>query len=250
MTALPKVKSKTSLSTSQSAGVSKSIFHQTFLFLNVNVFDVTQIGVSFDQIISLSADSVKVFGVRERVFVLMDKITDRECCLARCTCTKDNQCFETSLTNSIVVGCPFAGFLAPGYSCNETIWKFKSSVFKNNVAHFVAGYRHCHILRLSIDRFQNLQPRKPSARQIKLTNGRWRFADYKLNSLFKYRVSWQHYGHLAQCGRWNWNRKNCYFQESFVYGETNNLKNNCPDKFFSITGVNCICKDKIRYMPV
>ena len=106
---------------------------------NVDVFDVTQIGVSFDQTTSVSADSVNVFGVRQRELVILDKITDRECCFAMCTYTKDTKCFKTSVTNSIVAGCPFAGFLAPGYSCNDTIGESKSSVFKNNVAHSVAG---------------------------------------------------------------------------------------------------------------
>jgi len=34
--------------------------------LNVDVFDVTQIGVSFDETTSVSADSVNVFGVAGR----------------------------------------------------------------------------------------------------------------------------------------------------------------------------------------
>jgi hypothetical protein len=100
---------------------------------------VTQIGVSFDQTTSVSADSVNVFGVRQRELAILDKITDRECCFAMCTYTKDTKCFKTSVTNSIVAGCPFAGFLAPGYSCNDIVGESKSNVFKNNVAHSVAG---------------------------------------------------------------------------------------------------------------
>lgn len=40
------------------------------------------------------------------------------------------------------------------------------------------------------------------------------------------------------------------FQDSFVYGETNDLAKDCPDKFFGNTGANCICKDKMGHMSV
>ena len=41
------------------------------------------------------------------------------------------------------------------------------------------------------------------------------------------------------------------FQDSFVYGETNDLAKDCPDKFNEInTGANCICKDKMGHMSV
>lgn len=68
---------------------------------------------------------------------MLDKVKDRETCFAMCTYTADSKCSKTSVTNSIVAGCIFAGFLAPGYSCNDTIGDSKSHVFKNNVAHSV-----------------------------------------------------------------------------------------------------------------
>ena len=70
---------------------------------------------------------------------MLDKVTDREACFTVCQYTVGTKCKTVSVTNSIVAGCPFAGFLAPGYSCADPIGESQSSVFKNNIAHSVNG---------------------------------------------------------------------------------------------------------------
>lgn len=68
---------------------------------------------------------------------------DREACFAMCSFTDKVKCTKTSVTNSIVAGCPYAGFIAVGYSCNDPVGESTTNVFKNNVAHSSNGSGFC-----------------------------------------------------------------------------------------------------------
>jgi hypothetical protein len=56
---------------------------------------------------------------------------DKEACVAFCSYWEGNRCSKSSVTNSVAVGCAFAGFIAPGNDCGDTV----STKFRNNVAH-------------------------------------------------------------------------------------------------------------------
>lgn len=90
------------------------------------------------------ADSVNVFGVRQRGHIsVADGAADKEGCFAVCSYTERMPCFKTTVINSIVAGCFYVGFLAPGYSCTDPVGQSSTIVFKNNVAHSIDGSGFC-----------------------------------------------------------------------------------------------------------
>jgi len=104
---------------------------------NIDIFDTEQIGANLDQTTNVSADSVNVYGVRQRDLAKFDNIEDYESCFAICSFTEKTKCTNTSVINSIVAGCYYVGFVAQGYSCSDPVGSSSSLVFKNNVAHSV-----------------------------------------------------------------------------------------------------------------
>ena len=48
---------------------------------------------------------------------------------------KPSSCFDVSVTNNIAAGCKFAGFVAPGYNCDDS----SSTIFKDNISHSNKG---------------------------------------------------------------------------------------------------------------
>jgi len=124
---------------SDSVGWGISILNsQNISLKNVNVFNVSQIGVSIDGATNVIADGVNVYGVRRRQITFSDNVVDKECCFAFGT-YYDIGVTKSSVINSRVSGCPYAGFLAPGYSCSDPVGASTTNVFKNNVAHSVDG---------------------------------------------------------------------------------------------------------------
>ena len=49
--------------------------------------------------------------------------------------TNGSTCIDIEVTNNVAAGCFFAGFIAPGYDCDES----DSVRFKDNIAHSVDG---------------------------------------------------------------------------------------------------------------
>jgi hypothetical protein len=60
---------------------------------------------------------------------------DKEGGVAFCSFVSGDKCFNSSVQNSIVAGVIYGGFVVPGHACGDTT----SVVFKNNVAHSIAG---------------------------------------------------------------------------------------------------------------
>lgn len=84
----------------------------------------------------MSGDGVNVFNVERRKLTLVDSIKDKECCVAFCSYVSNNdKCVKSTWKNSIVAGCPFAGFIYPGYSCEDTAGTSTTHTITNNVAH-------------------------------------------------------------------------------------------------------------------
>jgi len=82
------------------------------------------IGASIDFVRNVIIDSIYVFDVRLRKFGNVNNMTeDKEACFAYCSYALQetgSPCFETSVTNSIVAGCEYTGFTAPGNDCDTT----------------------------------------------------------------------------------------------------------------------------------
>jgi len=88
----------------------------------------------------VSGDGVNVFNVARRALILKDNATDKECCVAFCSyINNSDKCVKSTWKNSIVAGCPFAGFIYPGYSCADTAGTSTTHVLTNNVAHSSEG---------------------------------------------------------------------------------------------------------------
>ena len=64
-------------------------------------------------------------------------LADKECCVAFCSLNEYIPCFKSSYTNSIIAGCPFAGIIGFGYSCNDPVGGSSSNIIKNIIIHSV-----------------------------------------------------------------------------------------------------------------
>ena len=74
-----------------------------------------------------------------RKIPVIDSTIDKETCVAYCSlekASKGTPCYDMTFTDNIAAGCPFAGFIAPGY---ETCGSNKKN-FHNNIAHSTDGY--------------------------------------------------------------------------------------------------------------
>lgn len=93
-------------------------------------------------VITLSTNNVmmnKLFvgGIIPRTDALIDGLIHKEACYSICALTPNNLCSNTKLKNSIAAGCPYAGFVAPGSSCNNN--NDEQHSFYGNTAHSVQG---------------------------------------------------------------------------------------------------------------
>jgi len=75
----------------------------------------------------------------KRKLALLDNVKDKESCFSICTWFKagmNAKCTNVNVINSIVAGCPFAGFVVRGHDCGLSATQ---QSFRNNVAHSIAG---------------------------------------------------------------------------------------------------------------
>lgn len=160
-----------------------------------------------------------------------------------CSFTEETKCTTTTVINSIVAGCPYVGFLAPGYGCGDVVGESSTNVFKNNVAHssensgavifpdpgvpahktcyqgsHFAGYKNAHasigVLQQTDEaRFSNI---------ISIDND----LGITLNVAGETDVE-----------------KVVKFTDSHVWGEGTDMAKNCP----TLTG-SCICNERMGHM--
>jgi hypothetical protein len=105
---------------------------------DIVVAGTVQVGWRLDRVRNVTVDNVFVSDTRSRNLSLLDNVADKEGCFIFCAYDKQKTgeaCYDTSVTNSRVSGCPFVGFAAPGYSCDDTT----SDIFRDNVAHSCDG---------------------------------------------------------------------------------------------------------------
>ena len=87
---------------------------------------------------SITMDNMFVGGIEARTDNLLDGLVHKEACYSICALEANNQCSNTKLKNSVAAGCPYAGFVAPGSSCDDND-NDQEHAFYNNTAHSVAG---------------------------------------------------------------------------------------------------------------
>ena len=161
---------------------------------------------------------------------------DKEACVSYCAFEvpeKGTKCSDTFMTNSIAAGCPYVGFAAPSYPCDEV----DSRVFYNNVAHSVDG-SGAHIY-----------PNPADGKSATCMEGSHFFA-YKNqeNSISgQFASNEQRYHDMVLVDNaWGINVQVkgeteyalLRFYNSFVYGESDDTALDCPEKN------GCICLDK------
>jgi hypothetical protein len=81
-------------------------------------------------------DGIFVADVQRRDDISdLDGAVDKEGCVAFCSYWQGNKCYQSSIQNSVVAGCPYGGYVVPGHDCND----YGNKKFYNNVAHSVDG---------------------------------------------------------------------------------------------------------------
>jgi len=106
---------------------------------NTDIVSVYQVGLRVDSVTNVKMDSVNVYDVKKRTWLtLVDNAMDKECCVAFCSYNESN-CSTSSIINSKVAGCPFAGYIVPGYGCADKVGESSTNVFKDNIAHSIDG---------------------------------------------------------------------------------------------------------------
>ena len=109
---------------------------------DITIEETTIVKATSMGVITLSTNNVimdKLFvgGIIPRTDALMGGLIHKEACYSICALNAGNLCTNTKLKNSIAAGCPYAGFVAPGSSCNDNDDQEHS--FYGNIAHSVQG---------------------------------------------------------------------------------------------------------------
>lgn len=179
---------------------------------------------------------------------MADAGSDKECCFAMCSFTTGASCTKTSVTNSIVGGCPYAGFIAVGYGCADPVGGSTTNVFKNNVSHSVNGSGACIFPDPALASgktcyqgsdfiaYKNAQ----ASIGVMQTTDEARFTNIvSIDNTLGVSINLSGETDIE---------KKAVFKNSFVYGETPDLANDCPDGSGSATGAECWCSDKMGHM--
>ena len=112
-----------------------------FSSANVNVINSSfisfkQVGVKVEASSNVNFNGIFAGDVTRRIFDSMGTV-DKESCFNICTFQVTNpKCTNVNVINSIVAGCPFAGFVVRGHDCGLSATQ---QSFRNNVAHSIDG---------------------------------------------------------------------------------------------------------------
>jgi hypothetical protein len=98
-------------------------------------FNFIQFGVLIQTSSNITLQRNVILHVDKRTITAADEFVDKVGGLVICAYTEGDVCSGITVTDNIVGGSHFYGFVAPGHSCGD----YSGSVFKNNVAHSVEG---------------------------------------------------------------------------------------------------------------
>ena len=114
-----------------------SLFQSNNVELIKNSFiGFRQVGMRIDNARNCTITGNFIGDVADRAIQFLDSTIDKMGCVAYCSLESSKvgtPCYEMIFTDNIAAGCPFAGYIAPGY---ETCGENKKN-FYNNVAHSV-----------------------------------------------------------------------------------------------------------------
>jgi uncharacterized protein YerC len=94
-----------------------------------------QVGIYLQTVTNVHLDNIFLGDIKRRFTNPNLQTIDKEGGVAFCSFVSGDKCFNSSVQNSIVAGVIYGGFVVPGHACGDTT----SVVFKNNVAHSIAG---------------------------------------------------------------------------------------------------------------
>lgn len=76
-------------------------------------------GVSLDFVRNVTLhDNIVMHIVERTTFFSMDSVVDKRAGIGVCAYYAPEMCYDVTVTNNIVSGGAYAGFLVPGFSCD------------------------------------------------------------------------------------------------------------------------------------
>lgn len=95
------------------------------------------IGVHLHNTIDVLLDGIFVADIHprlEQMLALEPSGMHKEACVSVCSHFEGSTCTQTSVRNSVAAGCNYAGFIAPGHECGDSLTQ---NSFKLNTAHSI-----------------------------------------------------------------------------------------------------------------
>jgi len=147
-----------------------------------------------------------------------------------------------------VAGCPYAGFIANGYSCKDPVGQSTTNIFKDNVAHSVNGCGAAIVPDYALSdggtcyqgsHFKAYKNEQASIGVMQTTN-EVRFSNIVSVDNVK--------GISINLSGETDTEKIALLKDSFIYGESSDLAKDCPDGSGNTTGANCYCHAKMGHM--
>ena len=197
------------------------------------------IGVHLDYVRNVTMSNTLTADIMPRNYGTKtdEDVADKEACVAICSYFTDGSpCKDLTITNNIAAGCKFAGFIAPGYDCDEE----SSTKFKDNVSHSNNGVGAL------------IYPDKHQGKQHNKCYELSHFTGYKttLPCVATHYETEELRAHHLTCidsekgislqTAGESDKAVIKFADSHIYGETEAL--DCPDP------KSCYCNDKMAFM--
>ena len=121
-------------------GIAKPLYIKTSK--NISIKDTSliggyQFGAMIRTVTNVNLDGMFVADIKRRFLNPNNLDIDKEGGIALCSFDEGDKCYDSSITNSIVTGVMYGGYVVPGHDCGDT----NTSGFKfyNNVAHSIDG---------------------------------------------------------------------------------------------------------------
>lgn len=100
------------------------------------MFNFRPIGLAVQSSNNITMDNNVIGNLLDRTTIEAHKYIDRAAGFAICSLDAGDVCKDLSITNNIVGGAVYAGFIVSGHKCGEAATQKK---FRGNVAHSIYG---------------------------------------------------------------------------------------------------------------
>lgn len=205
---------------------------------NTAVVGFRALGIEVQTVRNFTLTGSLVFDISKRgEFTSVDHLVDTEACVTVCAIKEGDKCSEFSITNNIVGGCVYAGFVVPGHECDEAATQ---TVFRNNVAHS-SDRVGAHIFPFGSSQAKCYEASYFSA---------YKTIDPSVSSMYKSLDA--RYKHMTlvdsehsfslQSGQ-SGDLLKLYAEDIHIYGESSQTPNDCPSN-----ALDCWCNDKNGFM--